>query len=131
MRGEIMGRLHDMRIPLLFDYGPLPCEASCFDECVILVNLKKGFRFDEALEGFDLYGTMAVLQAQEMGGSAWIIDAYAEHYCLRPFTWIPDKVFGQRFMWLHKRFPKAQRIDTTVLGVPKEESRPRYDTAAA
>jgi hypothetical protein len=131
MDGEMKGMFQDMRMPLKFAYGPLPCEASCFDECCILVNLKKGFRFDETLEGFDLYGTMAVLQAQEMGGTAWVIDAYCEHYCMRPFTWVPDKVFGERFIWLHRRFPKAKRIDTTVLGLPREESRPRYDQAAA
>lgn len=120
MDGKIKGRLHDMRVPLLFNYGPLPCEAACFDECVIIVNLKKGFRFDESLEGFDLYGSLCCLQAEEMGGTAWIIDAFAEHYCMRPFTWYPDKVFEASFRWLHQRFPGARRIDSTVIGVPRE-----------
>jgi hypothetical protein len=120
MGGAIKGKFHDMRVPLLFNYDPLPCGASCFDECVIIVNLKKGFRFDETLEGFDLYGTLCVLQAQEMGGTAWIIDAFAEHYCMRPFTWYPDKAFEDSFKWLHTRFPNAARIDSTVLGVPRE-----------
>jgi len=127
MNGEIKGHFQDMRIPLHFDGSDLPCAASCFDECCILVNLKKGFRFDEDLKGFDLYGTMAVCQAWEMGGSAWLIDAFAEHYCMRPFTWIPDHVFSESFKWLHKRFPDAPRIDTTVLGVPREASKARYD----
>ncbi len=121
MEGDVKGRFHDMRIPLLFNGDPLPCEASCFDECCIIVNLKKGFRFDERLDGFDLYGTLCVLQAQEMGGTAWILDAFAEHYCLRPFTWYPDKAFEARFKWIHKRFPNAKRIDSTVLGVEREK----------
>jgi hypothetical protein len=119
--GEICGRLHDMRIPLQFcSAHALPYPASCFDECCIIVNLKKGFRFDEDLDGFDLYGTLCVLQSEEMKGTAWIIDAFAEHYCMRPFTWYPDKDFERRFKWIHKRFPNADRIDTTVLGVPRD-----------
>ena len=121
MRGRVCGRVHDMRIPLHFSTShPFPHPASCFDECVIIVNLKKGFRFDENLPGFDLYGTLCVLQAKEMGGTAWIIDAFAEHYCMRPFSWYPGKDFEDCFKWIHKRFPDADRIDTTVIGVPEE-----------
>lgn len=120
MRGQFSGRFHDMRIPLFFNHGILPCEASCFDECCIIVNLKKGFRFDETLKGFDLYGSLCVLQAQEMGGTAWIIDAFAEHYCMRGFDWHPDEVFKSRFKWLYQRFPNAKRIDSTVIGVPED-----------
>ena len=127
LTGTIRGEFHDMRLPLQFHYdGEYPVPACCFDECVILVNMKKGFRFDETLEGFDLYGTLAVLQSWEMGGTAWIIDAFCEHYCLRPFTWIPENIFGKRFMWLHERFPDAPRIDTTVLGVQRGHP-PRHD----
>lgn len=123
MDGNICGKLHDMRIAPVFntsDMHTFPQPASCFDECCIIVNLKTGFRFDETLDGFDLYGTMAVLQSQEMGGTAWIIDAFAEHYCMRPFSWFPDKDFQARWKWLHDRFPNALRIDSTVIGVEKK-----------
>jgi hypothetical protein len=122
MEGKICGRIHDMRIPLHFSTShKFPHPASCFDECCIIINLKKGFRFDEGLTGFDLYGTLCVLQAWEMGGTAWMINAFAEHYCMRPFTWYPDKAFEDCFKWIHRRFPNADRIDTTVLGVPEEK----------
>lgn len=116
--GVIAGMLHDMRMPLLFksDHS-FPVEASCLDECIILVNLKSNFRFDEGLKGFDLYGTLAVLQAGEMGGTAWIIDAFAEHYCTRPFPWHPGDDFYMSLKWLKNRFPNARRIDSTVLGI--------------
>jgi len=130
MEGNICGRFHDMRIAPVFntsDIHTFPQPASCFDECCIIVNLsvpmsitKTGFRFDEGLDGFDLYGTLAVLQAQEMGGSAWVIDAFAEHYCMRSFQWFPDKDFQARFKWLHERFPNALKIDSTVLAVPNK-----------
>jgi hypothetical protein len=124
LEGNICGKFHDMRIAPVFNTSDLhkfPQPASCFDECCIIVNLKSGFRFDESLDGFDLYGTMAVLQTWEMGRTAWIIDAFAEHYCMRPFTWFPDKGFQARFKWLHDRFPNAQRIDSTALGVERKK----------
>lgn len=122
--GEICGRMHDMRIPLHFSTShEFPHPAICFDECCMFVNLKKGFRFDEQMPGFDLYGTMSVLQAQEMGGTAWILDAFAEHYCMRPFSWYPDKAFEACFKWLYTRFPRAEKIDSTVMGVTRKEKK--------
>ncbi len=129
MGGNICGKFHDMRIPPCFntkDIHTFPQPASCFDECCIIVNMKTGFRFDEEHIGFDLYGTLAVCQAWEMGGTAWIIDAFAEHYCMRPFTWHPDESFEEMFKWLHGRFPYAQRIDSTVIAVDAANP-PRYD----
>lgn len=125
MKGNICGKLHDMRIAPQFNSSELhefPHFASCFDECVIIVNLRKRFRFDERLEGFDLYGTMCVLQAWEQSGTAWVLDAFAEHYCMRPFTWFPDREFQERWKWLHQRFPGAPRIDSTVIGAPRDKS---------
>jgi SAM-dependent methyltransferase len=130
MDGAICGRVHDMRIPVHFSTShKLPHPAACFDECCIIVNLKKGFRFNEGLQGFDLYGTLAVLQSWEMGGTAWVIDCFAEHYCMRSFDWFPGKDFEHAFKWLHENYPAAiaPRIDTTVLGVPREANPPRYD----
>ena len=113
--GEFCGRIHDMRMPLHFaTEHKFPVPATSFDECVIIVNMKSGFRFDEGLDGFHLYGTLCVLQAWEMGGTAWVIDAFAEHYCMRPFSWYPDKEFERCFKWLYERFPDARRIDSTV-----------------
>ena len=129
LEGEVVGEFHDMRMPLHFSSPDLvyPVAAACFDEAVLIFNVKNGFRFDETMDGFDLYGTLAVLQTWEMGQTAWIIDAFCEHYCTRQFTWLPDKTFEHNFRWLHERFPDAPRIDTTVLGVRKQDSRPRYD----
>jgi hypothetical protein len=122
MEGEICGRVHDMRIPLHFSTShEFPHPANCFDECCIIVNLKKGFRFDERMPGFDLYGTLCVLQARELGGTAWMLDAFAEHYCMRPFTWYPGKEFEACWKWLHETFPKAGRIDSTVIGVERKK----------
>ena len=114
-KGLICGKFHDMSSPLwVHSAHDFPVRCSCIDECTIIVNMKSGFRFDEELIGFDLYGTYACLKANEMG-SAWIIDAWAEHYCTRFFgQWEPDEVFMQMWRWLYNRFP-GKRLESTVL----------------
>jgi hypothetical protein len=116
-----------MRIPDHFntsDIHSFPHEACCFDEAVIIVNMKKGFRFDESLTGFDLYGTLCVLQAWEKNQTAWVIDAFCEHYCMRPFTWHPDQLFIDNYKTLHDRFSRKWKLDSTALGLsPDAEER--------
>jgi hypothetical protein len=132
MQGRIAGQFHDMRIPLDFNTMHLhefPQPACCFDECCIIVNLKKGFRFDESYEGFDLYGTLVVLQTIEQGGTAWILDAFCEHYCLRNFSWAPDDLFVRNYKRLYDRC-KTIRVDSTALGLPPDGEL-RFETSAA
>ena len=125
MDGMICGKFQDMRCPLRFNTSHIhefPHPACCFDECCIIVNVRSGFRFEE-MPGFDLYGTLCVLQAWEMGGTAWAIDAYAEHYCMRPFTWVPGQVFINNYKLLYEKFKKIEtgkRLDSTAIGLPRE-----------
>jgi hypothetical protein len=125
--GLICGKFHDMRIPDYFDTSDIhtfPHPACCFDEAVIIVNMKSGFRFDESLTGFDLYGTLCVLQTWEMGGTAWIIDAFCEHYCMRSFKWFPCEMFIKNYKMLHDRFNEKWKLDSTALGLsPDAEER--------
>jgi hypothetical protein len=125
--GLICGKFYDRRIPDHFDTSDIhtfPHPVCCFDEAVIIVNMKKNFRFDETLDGFDLYGTLCVLQTWEMGGTAWVIDAPCEHYCMRPFSWYPDGKFKSNYKWLHDRFSDKWKLDSTALGLsPDAEER--------
>lgn len=125
--GLICGKFHDMRIPDHFDTSDIhtfPYPACCFDECVIIVNMKKGFRFDESLDGWDLYGTLCVLQAWEMGGTTWVLDAFCEHYCMRSFQWFPPEKFRKDYKWLYDRYNSKWKIDSTALGLsPDAEER--------
>ena len=113
--GTLCGRFHDMSTPLwIVSEHEFPVKCSCIDECTIIVNMKSGFRFDEELEGFDLYGTYACLRANEMG-SAWIIDSWAEHYCSRFWgEWEPGEVFMKMWKWFYNRFP-GKMLESTVL----------------
>jgi hypothetical protein len=111
--GQPCGHMHDMRIVKHINTNhTFPQEASCLDECCLIVNMKKNFRFDECLDGFDLYGSLCIYQAWEMGGTAWIIDAFAEHYCMRPFSWFPDKDFERRYKILIAKY--GEGVDSTV-----------------
>jgi len=129
MQGRICGNIHDMRIVdhiSTMDVHNFPEPAACFDECVLIINMKKGFRFDESLDGFDLYGTLCVLQTWEQGGTAWVINAFAEHYCMRPFTWFPGDDFKERYKALYDRFSeKFGDLDSTVF-----VSKPLFATSA-
>jgi len=120
--GVLCGKFHDMSSPLwIVSDHDFPVRCSCIDECTIIVNMKSGFRFDEEMIGFDLYGTYACLMANKIG-SAWIIDAWAEHYCRRFFgSWEPDDTFKKMFKWLYNRFP-GKRIDSTVLVGEKNDN---------
>lgn len=130
LQGRICGNIHDMR---MVDHvnttntHVFPQSAASFDECVLIFNMEKGLRFDESLDGFDLYGTLCVLQTWEMEGTAWIIDAFAEHYCMRSFGWAPDETFKKRYKMLYDRFnEKFDIIDSTVF-----VSKPHLETLAA
>ena len=113
MTERYCGSLYDRRLPGLTVTEPqLPIQAISLDECCIAVNMKSGFRFDEGLEGFHLYGTYAALRAQEMG-TAWVIDCPPEHYTKKPFDWKPDNEFMRGWEWLKKRFPN-RRICSVV-----------------
>ena len=130
LEGRMCGRLHDMRIVDNIDSSEIhtfPQPACCFDECCLIINMKRGFRFDEELDGFDMYGTMCVLQAWENQGGAYIIDAFAEHYCSRSFGWFPDEDFKRRYKWLYNRYnERFGTVDSTVF-----VSKPRFETSAA
>lgn len=129
-RGLICGKFHDMRIPDYWDTSDIhsfPQPACCFDEAVIIINMKKGFRFDESYPGFDLYGTQVVLKAIKEGGTAWCLGIFTEHYCTRKFSWVPDDVFIQNYKRLHDMFDdirEQHRLDSTALGLsPDAEER--------
>jgi hypothetical protein len=131
--GLICGKFHDMRIPADFDTSHVhtfPQAACCFDEAVIFVNLASKFRFDESYEGFDLYGTLCVLQTWDAKGTAWVIDCYCEHFCLRPFSWFPSDLFVENYKRLFDQYQNLKmRIDSTALGLP-EDGKIRFETSA-
>jgi hypothetical protein len=133
MDGLICGQFHDMRIPANFDTSHVhtfPQAACCFDEAVIFVNLGSKFRFDETMDGWDLYGTLGVLQAWMAGGTCWVIDSFCEHYCTRSFKWYPDDLFCKNYKWLHDKYERMMRVDSTALGLPRD-GKVRFETSAA
>jgi hypothetical protein len=103
------GAIYDRRKPgITASQHDFPVEVIALDECCLVVNMKSGFRFDEGLEGFHLYGIYAALRAQEMGGTVWVIDCPPEHYTRRTYCWKPDGAFEKVWEWLKQRFPDKE-----------------------
>lgn len=124
MDGRVCGKFHDMRIPDHFNtsnFHTFPHPACCFDECVIIVNMKKKFRFNEEMSGFDLYGSLVVLQAWEANQTAWVVDAFCEHYITRKFSWFPSPEFQKNYKWLYDKYHHLGRVDSTAIGTIKED----------
>lgn len=102
------GRIYERRTPgITASQHEFPVEAIALDECCLIVNMQSGFRFDEELEGFHLYGTYAAMRGQEMG-TVWVIDCPPEHFAKRSFDWEPDDDFKKAWEWLKQRFPDQE-----------------------
>jgi hypothetical protein len=92
-----------------------PVECSALDEIVLVLRRSSGVLFDEALAGFDLYGTDICLIATSQGFRSFIIPAFCLHnpvgsvfYRLSYWRWY----FFMRRKWWH-RLPV--KTPTTVI----------------
>lgn len=117
-RQDPIGRIADTRLSKLSPdghvwKGQMPCIIDSLDEVCLIFNMETEFRFEERLEGFDLYGTYACLRMREMGYEAYVIDNAVMHNTSRPMKWTPDEKFLKSWEWLKKRFP-GQDIVSTV-----------------
>jgi hypothetical protein len=92
--------------------GPLPQEVEALDEVCLIINMKRGFRFDKKMHGFDLYGTYICLWAKQNGYSAWAIDALFTHDTKRSWAWKPDTTFMNNWDTLKKQFPDYNVLST-------------------
>ena len=117
-RQDPIGRIADTRLSKLSPdghvwKGQMPCIIDSLDEVCLIFNMETEFRFEERLEGFDLYGTYACLRMREMGYEAYVIDNAVMHNTSRPMKWMPDEKFLSSWGWLKERFP-GQGIVSTV-----------------
>jgi len=76
--GQVLDRGQWLRGP-----GALPCRVDSLDELLFAVPGDSPLRLDPAL-GFDLYATDLVLQAQQHGLHAQVIEAPCEHWSSTP-----------------------------------------------
>ncbi len=105
---------------LLKEPAALPCLVDSLDELLLAVRVNTGLRMDPAM-GFDFYATDLVLQAQEAGFCAAVVDAFCEHWSDTPARGAMPrqliervKTNGRAFesKWAH-RFP----IQTPCFGI--------------
>ena len=76
--GHVLDRGHLLKEP-----AALPCLVDSLDELLVAVRVDSGLRMDPGL-GFDFYATDLVLQAQEAGFCAAVVDAFCEHWSDTP-----------------------------------------------
>lgn len=107
-----MARKIGMKQPVAMLAEPIPQQVDALDEVCLIINLRHGFRFSKAMQGFDLYGTYICLWAKNNGLSAWAIDAKFTHNTRRAFSWKPDEVFMGNWEWLGKEFPADYVVST-------------------
>lgn len=83
--GESMRRAGHVldRGQLLQEPAALPCLVDSLDELLVAVRVPSGLQMDPAM-GFDFYATDLVLQAQQAGLRAAVLDAYCEHWSDTP-----------------------------------------------
>jgi len=82
----------------------LPTKVQALDECCLIFKLGKGFRFDERIGGFDLYGSEICLWAQKNRYSSWVINNFVVHNTKRSWDWRPDEIFMGRVKELERSY---------------------------
>jgi hypothetical protein len=60
--------------------GILPCRVETLDECFILMRRSRPVVSSYDLSGFHFYGPDICLQAEFLGGTAWVIDFHLWHH---------------------------------------------------
>ena len=92
---------------------PLPAEVQSLDEHCLIIQRDSGLRFDEALDGFHMYGADICIQALAKGLSNFAIDAPVHHLSSGKvdsnFTEAADRLYQK---WKGKNPPLAV-IQTT------------------
>lgn len=94
-----------------------PVEVQSLDELALIVNTKHGFRFDENLPGYHLYGTDIVQSGLKSGLKSFVIDAPCIHNDK------PKPILGgdylEAYKYMRKKWRGEPRIYTTVMPLNK------------
>lgn len=80
---------------LLNEPAALPLLVDSLDELLVAVRVNSGLQMDPAM-GFDFYATDLVLQAQQRGRCAAVVDAYCEHWSDTPASGAMPKSLIER-----------------------------------
>jgi hypothetical protein len=94
-----------------------PVEAQSLDELVLIVNTRHGYKFDENLPGYHLYGTDIVQSGLKSGLNSFIIDAPCIHND-KPKP-ILGKDYLEAYKYMQNKWRNKLRIYTTVMPLDK------------
>ena len=115
---KITGHVWSSSINLLIGENfKTPVEAQSLDELVLIVNTRHGYKFDENLPGYHLYGTDIVQSGIKSGLKSFIINAPCIHNDK------PKPILGgdylKAYKYMQNKWRKELRIYTTVMPLNK------------
>lgn len=82
---------------------PLPSPVQSLDELLLVVNTRRGLRFDENLPAYHLYGTDIVQESLRMGLGAYAIDAPVIHNSL-PLVGRLDISYVKAYRYMQRKW---------------------------
>ncbi|HVE59668.1 MAG TPA: hypothetical protein VNB22_22850 [Pyrinomonadaceae bacterium] len=116
--GKIAGHVWSSSINRLIGKNfESPVEAQSLDELVLIVNTGHGYKFDENLPGYHLYGTDIVQSGLKSGLKSFVINAPCIHNDK------PKPILGRDYLeaykYMQKKWRSELRIQTTVMPLDK------------
>jgi len=91
---------------------PAPVPVTSFDELLLILNRRPGYRFDEALPGFHLYGTDMAQTALSAGRSAYAVEMPVVHNCRMVATLRGD--YARAWLYAQRKWWSRLPIQTSV-----------------
>ncbi len=114
IRGHVWSSSIDQLIGESFES---PVEVQSLDELVLIVNTRHGFKFDENLSGYHLYGTDIVQSGIKLGLKSYVINAPCIHNDK------PKPILGSDYLkaykYMQNKWRDEPRIYTTVMPLNK------------
>lgn len=111
--GDAVGRVWDVNLRCELGHPGFPATAvGSLDELLLICRRASGYRFDENLRPFHMYGVDIVQSALAMGGSAWAIEVPVVHNN-RPTTTLRGG-YAEAYMYMRRKWRRNLPIHTTV-----------------
>ena len=88
-----------------------PIEIRVLDELLLIIRKSSGVRFDEALQGFHLYGTDICLEAQRRGMKCYAISAFCIHNT-NGYNFLPLQ-FWKNYLFMRRKWKAELPITTS------------------
>lgn len=111
--GQHVGRVWDVNLGCeLGDPGFPPTPVGSLDELLLICRRESGYKFDENLRHFHMYGSDVVQSALATKGTAWAVELPVVHNS-RPTTTLRGG-YNDAYMFMRRKWRTKLPIHTTV-----------------